>query len=82
MQPNQQPRPAAPAGQPAACAGRPQQPAALPPAPPRPVVSLDKKDGIFALVTLVLGYLFLRLISLFFAGAAPDISQYSSNRKK
>ena len=73
MQPNQQPRPAAPAGQPAACAGRPQQPAALPPAPPRPIVSLDKKDGIFALVTLVLGYLFLRLISLFFAGAGISL---------
>ena len=79
MQPNQENRLAVPAGQPAACPcaapaeksveGKTPTPAAK----PHPAVTFDRIDGIFALIALVLGYLFLRLVSLFFAGAGIPI---------
>lgn len=79
MQPNQEKCLAAQerAGQPAACAAAAFSPAAdaakgtasLSPAPKQAGIKLEYVDGIFALVTLVLGYLFLRWVSLIFAGA-------------
>ena len=80
MQPNQENRPAPQAGQPAACPTPGSGPVAggqLPsPTPKQPGIKFDRNDGIFALVTLVLGYLFLRWISLFFAGAGITLFSF------